>query len=301
MKIGIDLGGSHVGVGLVEKDKILITRDKNFTLDDRKNIQNVVIDTSLNFIDEILEESKLTIKDIELVGIASPGIVSKHEIVKASNLGISHFYLPQILEEKLNVKVQIRNDAKCAGIAEKKYGALKEYDDAIFMCLGTGIGGAVFLNGKLLEPTGYSGFELGHMVIEKNGRPCTCGKKGCFETYGSMRVLKKQVLDILKIKGDVSGQELRRLLALHSDNKKIQNAVDEFLNSLKIGIGNLIDMFEPQAICLGGSFSYYTNNPVLEKLVNKVNENDTTFTISKKPEILLAEYKNDAGIIGATL
>lgn len=91
MKIGIDLGGSHIGVGLVDKDKILITKDKNFTAEDKKDIQNVIINTSIEFINEILEEAKLTLNDIKLIGIASPGIVSKHEIVKASNLGITIF------------------------------------------------------------------------------------------------------------------------------------------------------------------------------------------------------------------
>ena len=301
MKIGIDLGGSHIGVGIVDKDKIINVKDKNFTKEDRLHIEEVIIDTILKYIDELLVEENLSKKDIELIGIASPGIISKNEIVKATNLGISHFYLPQILEEKLGIKIQIRNDGKCAGLAEVKYGALKEYDDSLFICLGTGIGGAAFLNKKLLEPQGYAGFEFGHMIIEMNGRTCSCGKKGCFETYASIRVFKKQICDILKIKDNISGQELREVIAENSENKKVQEEIERFVNTLKIGIGNLIDMFEPQAICFGGSFSYYENNPILEKLVNKINENDTTFTTSKKPDIVLAKYKNDAGIIGATL
>lgn len=301
MKIGIDLGGSHVGVGIVDKDKIINVKDKNFTQEDRNDIKNVIINAILEYIDELLVEQKLSKDQIELIGIASPGIISKNEIVKATNLGIYHFYLPQILEEKLGIKTQIRNDAKCAGLAEVKYGALKEYNDSIFLCLGTGIGGTAFLNKKMLEPSGYAGFEFGHMVIEKDGRPCSCGKKGCFETYASIRVFKKQVCDALKIKDNISGQELRKLLSENSENKKVQAEVENFLHSLKIGIGNLIDIFEPQAICFGGSFSYYENNPVLEKLVNKINENDSTFTVSKKPDVVLAKYKNNAGIIGATL
>lgn len=301
MKIGIDLGGSHVGVGLVDRDKIIKSKDKNFTLEDKKDIQNVIINTILNYIDELLIEENLTKQDIKLIGIASPGIISKNEIVKATNLGIYHFYLPQILEEKLGIKTQIRNDGKCAGLAEVKYGALKDYEDSIFLCLGTGIGGAAFLNKTMLEPSGYSGFEFGHMIIEKDGNQCSCGKKGCFETYASIRVFKKNICDILKIKNDISGQELRRVIAENSNNKKVQAEIERFLHALKIGIGNLIDIFEPEAICFGGSFSYYENNPILEKLVNKINENDTTFTVSKKPDIVLAKYKNEAGIIGATL
>ena len=301
MKIGIDLGGSHIGVGLVDRDKIIKVKDKNFTPEDRKDIQNVIVNAIFEYIDELLKEENISKEEIKLIGIASPGIISKHEIVKASNLGIYHFYLPQIIEEKLGIKTQIRNDAKCAGLAEVKYGALKEYNDSLFLCLGTGIGGAAFFNKKMLEPSGYEGFEFGHMIIEKNGRLCSCGKKGCFETYASIRVFKKQVCNVLKIKDNISGQELRKVLAENSNNRKVQEEVENFVYSLKIGIGNLIDIFEPQAICFGGSFSYYENNPVLEKLVNKINEPDTTFTVSKKPDIVLAKYKNEAGIIGATI
>ena len=301
MKIGIDLGGSHVGVGIVDKDIIVNSKDKNFTKEDRNDIKNVIINAIFQYIDELLIEQRLSKDEIELIGIASPGIISKNEIVKASNLGINHFYLPQIIEEKIGIKTQIRNDAKCAGLAEVKYGALKDYDDSLFLCLGTGIGGAAFLNKKILEPSGYAGFEFGHMIIEKDGRLCSCGKKGCFETYASIRAFKKQVCDALKIQDNISGQELRRLLGEHAENKKVQVAVEDFLYALKIGLGNLIDIFEPQAICFGGSFSYYENNPILEKLVCKLHEDDTSFTESKKPDIVLAEYKNNAGIIGATL
>lgn len=301
MKIGIDLGGSHIGVGLVDKDKIIKIKDKNFTQEDKENIEEVILDAIFTYTEELLKEENLSKEDIKLVGIAAPGIISKHELVKSGNLGINHFYLPQIVEEKLGIKTQIRNDAKCAGIAEVKYGALKDYNDSLFLCLGTGIGGAAFLNKKILEPSGYEGFEFGHMIIEKNGRPCTCGKRGCFETYASIRVFKKEVCRVLKIKDNISGQELRKVLAENSNNKKVQAEIENFVYALKIGIGNLIDIFEPQAICFGGSFSYYENNPVLEKLVNKINEADTTFTVSKKPDIVLAKYKNEAGIIGATL
>lgn len=200
----------------------------------------------------------------------------------------------------MKIKVKIRNDAKCCALAEKKYGSLKDYKDCVFLCIGTGIGGAVFLNNKLLEPNGFSGFEFGHIVIEKDGRKCTCGKKGCFEQYASISAVKKRVTKILGERSDVSGQYLRENLLI-KDNSLVQLEVESWLNYLKIGIGNLIDVFEPEAICLGGSFSYYEGNPILDRLIKKLNEKDTTFTISKKPDIDIAKYKNNAGIIGSTL
>ena len=300
MKIGIDLGGSHIETGLIEEDKIVDQIDKNFVNKDRKNIRKVIVETAIQMINKILENNNLTKKDIEIIGIASPGIISKKTIVKATNLSLEEFCLCEALEEALGINTQIRNDAKCAALAEKKYGSLKNYEDAVFVGIGTGIGGAVFLNGQLLEPDRNEGFEIGHMIIEADGRPCSCGKRGCFETYASIRALKQRVTNILGISSDISGQYLRENLLI-LDNKEVQDEVESFLNYLKIGLGNLIDIFEPEAICLGGSFAYYEGNPILDRLREKIKESDATFTNSKTPDILTAHFKNDAGIIGATI
>ena len=178
------------------------------------------------------------------------GLIDSRSIVKATNLSLENFCLTEELEEKLKIKVKIRNDAKCCAIAEKEYGSLKNYNDCLFLCIGTGIGGACFMNGKLLEPKQFGGFEFGHMIIEKDGRPCSCGKKGCFEQYASISAIKKKVTLILGERGDVSGQYLRENL-LVKDNPLVKLEVESWLNYLKIGIGNLIDIFEPEAICLG--------------------------------------------------
>jgi len=251
-------------------------------------------------INQVLENENLSKSDIELIGIASPGIISKKTIVKATNLSLEEFCLCQALEEATGIETQIRNDAKCAALAEKKYGALQKYNDCVFVGIGTGIGGAVFLDGNLLEPDRNEGFEIGHMVIEANGRLCSCGKNGCFETYASIRALKQRVTNILGIGSDISGQYLRENLLI-LDNAEVQAEVESFLNYLKIGLGNLIDIFEPEAVCLGGSFAYYEGNPILERLRDKMKEPNATFTNSKTPEILTAYFKNDAGIIGATI
>ena len=251
-------------------------------------------------IDSLLREQSIKKEDIDLVGIASPGLIESNLIVKSSNLGLENFRLTEELENKLHFKVKIRNDAKCCAMAEKKYGSLKDYRDCVFLCIGTGIGGAAFINNKMLEPNGFSGFEFGHMIIEKDGRPCSCGKKGCFEQYASISAIKKRVTKILGEKGDITGKYLREEL-LVKDNPLVQQEVEAWLNYLKIGIGNIIDIFEPEAICLGGSFSHYEGNPILDRLIKKINEPDTTFTTSKKPDIVLAKYKNDAGMIGSVI
>ena len=300
MKIGIDLGGSHIGIGLIEKDEILILKERNFNRQDRENLKENIVKYTENMISEILKEKNILISDIELIGIASPGTIANGVIEKAENLKLENFDFVGILKEKYNIPIIIRNDAKAAGLAEKKYGAMKDYDDCMFLCIGTGIGGAAFMGGKLLEPKRFSGFEFGHMILNKDGRLCACGKKGCFETYASIRALKMQVTRDLDIDSDVTGQYLREHLLI-KDDPAVKADIDMFIDYLKTGICNLIDIFEPEVVCLGGSFAYYEGNPVLFKLLEKLNAPESTFNHNSKPEFVLAKYKNDAGIIGATI
>lgn len=299
MKIGIDLGGSHIGIGLVEQNNLKAVVDKFFTQEDRKNIETAILNNIDELINKILEENELSIKDIEKIGVASPGTVTNGHII-SWNLGLKNFDLQTKLIEKYNLPVKIRNDGKCAALAEKKYGAMKNYDDCVFINIGTGIGGAAFIDGKLLEPKRFSGFEFGHITLVKDGLECTCGKKGCFERYASIKALKNRITNTLGIDGtDISGQYLREELMVKYHDE-VQDDINEFIDYLRIGVCNLIDIFEPEIICFGGSFSYYEGHPVLNKLIEEINKPESTFN-KTSVKIVTAEMKNDAGIIGATI
>lgn len=300
MKIGIDIGGSHIGVGIIDGSEIIASKEKNFNRDDRKNMEQTILITIQNLINELLNENNLIIDDIKLIGIAAPGTISNGVIVKAGNLGLQNFDIVSKLKELYNNPIQIRNDAKCAGLAEKKYGAMKDYDDCVFINIGTGIGGAAFLGGKLLEPKRFSGFEFGHMILNKGGRLCSCGKQGCFEAYSSIKALKNKVTETLDVDSDISGQYLREELLI-KDNPGVREDIEVFLDYLKTGIGNLIDIFEPEIVCLGGSFAYYEGNPILDRLIQKLQEPGSTFNTGFLPMITTAKLKNDAGIIGAVI
>ena len=275
--------------------------DKNLDKEDKANIEESIVKIIIDLINKVIEEADVKVKDIEFIGIASPGTISNNKIQQATNLGLKDFDLISKLQKYINLPMQIKNDAKCAALAEKNYGSMKKYDDCIFLCLGTGIGGAAFLKGELLEPKRFSGFEFGHMIINKNGKECSCGKKGCFETYSSIRAFKKNVADALGIADDFSGQYLRENL-LDLNNIEIKKVVEEFVENLCIGISNLIDIFEPEIVVLGGSFSHYEkNHPVYQMLLDKINELQSRFNKVAPPKIELAKLKNNAGIIGATI
>ena len=300
MKIGIDLGGSHIGVGLIEGVELKDTVDVFFTEEDRKDIENAIINHIERLIKELLEKNNVELESIVSIGIASPGTVANGKVT-SWNLGLKEFDLRTKIAEIYNKPVTVRNDGKCAALVEKKYGAMKDYEDCVFVNIGTGLGGAAFLGGKLLEPKKYSGFEFGHMTLVKDGIQCTCGKKGCFERYASIKSLKLRIAKRLNIdSSDMSGQYMRETLMVKYHDE-VQPDIDDFLTYLRIGICNLIDIFEPEVICFGGSFSYYEGHPVLNKLIEEINKPDMTFNEGEKPKVVTAQFKNDAGIIGATI
>ena len=299
MKIGIDLGGSHIGVGLIEGYDLKDTVDKFFSQEDKLNIEEAILNNTYELVEKLLNQNSISISDIEKIGVASPGTVSDGKIT-AWNLGLKEFDFERKLVEKYGLPVKVRNDGKCAALAEKYYGAMKEFDDCVFINIGTGIGGAAFINGKLLEPKRYSGFEFGHMTLVKDGIKCTCGKKGCFERYASIKSLKNRILKTLNMEGrDISGQYMREELMVKYHDE-VEKDVSDFIDYLRIGVCNLIDIFEPKVVCFGGSFSYYEGHPVLKRLIQEINKEDATFNYGK-PQIVTAEFKNDAGIIGATI
>lgn len=300
MKIGIDLGGSHIAIGVVDSDgKILEKVEKRIVLKEKSNIKKVIEE----YIFEKVEGFKKQYKITEM-GIAIPGTVKDGIVVKSVNLGLKNYDIVKNIQSKIELPIHIRNDAKCAAIAENNYGALKSYNRSIFLTLGTGIGGAVIIQNQLLDTGNLPGCEFGHMIIEKNGKPCNCGKKGCWEKYASMKAFKDSLREILQLDEKTSGKELLEILRKNNKDSKdylqIHKLIEQYVTYLSIGISNLINVFEPEAIGIGGSFVYY-EEIFLEKLKRKILEDKLLFNERKEIIIQTAILDNDSGIIGATL
>lgn len=297
MKIGIDMGGSHIAIATVNEEGRIVEKVEQDLLKDQKNTQYI-----LNYVDKAIEKLSKT-ANINEIGIACPGNAKGSKIQNLVNLSISEIDFKE-LETKYQVRIKSINDAKAAAIAEKAYGVLNTSKDGVFLCLGTGIGGAVFLNNQLLEANRNPGFELGHMVIEKEGIECKCGKRGCFETYCSMKRFKeniKRVLEVIAPEENIENSvELKCILERHMHSMKINKIVQTYINDLVIGLSNVIDIFEPEIICLGGSFVYFED--ILYKgLMKEMKNRKYVFNKEELPKIELAKLGNDAGIIGATL
>ena len=293
MKIGIDIGGSHIGIGLVTEEGKIISKEEKYiteTVNIEEKIEKFIIEKVTQIPDY---------KNIELIGIAVPGTVSDNKIIKAVNLGIENYELANRLEEKLHIKVKLRNDAKCSALAEQKYGELAGFENSVFLCIGTGIGGAVIYNGKLLEAKGVPGFEFSHTIIQKNGKLCNCGKRGCFEVYASLKRFKEEVSNEFNL-NTMDGEKIREFMLQNAQDIRLRYMLNNYIQDLSIGISNIINIFEPEAICLGGSFAEYKDifyEPLKRTLL------DGNLLFNKRDDIILklAKLKNDAGIIGATI
>ena len=291
MNIGIDIGGSHIAIGLVQNDKIIIKKEHNWTEQEKNNFWESVEIYSKKLIKEIIKQAS---KDnIEKIGIGFPsGNIENGKVTKFGKT----IDLPKILSEYFNVPTFLKNDVKCSALCEKKYGSLKKYNNCFFMTLGTGIGGAYFYNGELVKPNKFQGFEIGHMIINKDGKECNCGNKGCFEQYASMRIFRNKIEKLFNIK-NVNSYKVFEILSSKEKEEEVKNIIEDYINYLETGITNLINIFEPDAISIGGSFTYYA--PIfMDKLKERIQSKFKNRTI---PDIIIASFENDAGIIGASM
>lgn len=294
MKIGIDLGGSHISIGVVDNKNFIVEKiEKRLMSKEKKDIKSFIEDYIVKNIKELVEKYKIT-----EIGIAVPGTIREEKIIKSVNLGVENYNLVENLKKEIDLPIKIRNDAKCAAIAESKIGALKNYKRSLFLTLGTGIGGAVIINDKLLDAGDLPGCEFGHMIIQKDGIKCNCGKNGCFEKYASMKALKTNLRNALGLDEKTKGEELLDIIRKNPQDKKINRIIDDFIEYLSIGISNLVNIFEPEAIGIGGSF-VYLSDILLERL--KENIQDKQYLFNKREELIIipAALENDAGIIGS--
>ena len=228
-----------------------------------------------------------------------PGTVDKTTIIRAVNLKLENYNISKIIEEKTNIKVHLRNDAKCSALAELRYGNLKGYENGMFLCIGTGIGGAIVYNGKVLEAKNVPGYEFSHMIIQKNGIQCNCGKRGCFEAYSSIKRFKEKIAKEFCL-DNLNNNYIKDFIINNLNDVRLRYFISQYIENLAIGISNLINIFEPEIIVFGGGFVDYSDI-LLEPLKQQILTTNLLF--NKRDDIILklAKLGNDAGIIGASL
>lgn len=309
LRIGIDLGGTKIAAGLVDENRVLgpSVQEPTGLPKPAGELAEAVYRLSVR----LLEEQGLTFQDIECVGIGIPGTVNKETdcIEYANNFGFENVPFLKMLKDRFPCPVYGENDAKAAAWGEYLAGAGRGSRSMTAVTLGTGVGGGIILNGRILEGDNGAAGELGHMVIHQNGRPCTCGRKGCLEAYASATALVNRAGEAMEHSaesmlwslcgGERSAVNGRMIFeASEKGDQTARQVLDGFTEDLAEGIANIINILQPEILCIGGGLSGAGEAllaPVREKTAPKIYSRAS----KKNTRILLAELGNGAGIIGA--
>lgn len=306
--IGIDLGGMSAKAGLF-KDGELILKDRIATnpSDGAKGVSDKIAALARR----VIATSGLSFRDVRAIGIGSPGVVDSATglIVKWSNYDWKCVPLGSSVSDLTGKEVYITNDANAAALGEAKFGAGSNYDDCLLVTLGTGVGGGIVVGGKLFEGFRGAGAEIGHTVVEMHGRRCGCGRCGCFEQYASASALIRQTRSAMAehpnslmwetVGGNidkVDGSTAFKTARLGDELAQI--VVNDYIFFLAEGIANMVNIFRPQAVMIGGGISN-EGEALLKPLRELVNGLIYVSSDYAPLEIVRAKLGNDAGIYGA--
>lgn len=315
--LGIDLGGTNIAAGIVNDKFEIIKKKSTPTLANRDG--KLIIKDMAELCRSLIADCGLTIDDIEYAGIATPGTANSETgvVEYANNLPFKKFPIADLLKEYLGVKkVYIENDANAAAKAEAIAGAARGAKLSVMITLGTGLGGGMVFDGKVYSGFNYAGAELGHMVIEKDGKQCTCGRRGCWETYSSATGLTNMTKEhLLKAREEGRKTVIEDLIGGNLDNCNARVAftamkqgdlvgkeiVDEYISYLVCGIANIINIFQPNVLSIGGGVcneKEYLLKPLFEEVFKHTY---TKSGVTPQTELKIAEMGNDAGIVGAAV
>ncbi len=314
--IGIDLGGTNIAVGIVNEENKIISKGSTPTFARRKN-EEIVADMA-RLSRSLIGQAGLSLSDISSVGIAAPGTVLPSEgiVERAENLGFDFFPIVEVLKNDLPIeRMYLENDANAAAFAEAMCGAARGSSVSVMITLGTGLGGGIVINNKIY--TGFNGGagELGHHVIARGGRLCGCGRRGCWETYCSATGLIKSTREMLERckKNRLSTRMEERVKhygrinarvafdAMKAGDPYAKRVIDEYKDFLAEGIIDLINIFQPEVISIGGGICNERGHLLSDDFLIKIDRAQFSCNSSKKTTVRLAELGNDAGIIGAAL
>lgn len=310
--IGVDLGGTNIAVGIVDENYNIVKKGSVPTLADRE--ADAIIADMANLAKRLLDECNISLDDVAYVGIASPGSVNPDTCVieYANNLPFRNFNVAESFQKVLPVKkVLCANDANAAALGEAIAGAAKGVKDSVMITLGTGLGGGIIIDGKIYTGFNNYGAELGHVVVIHNGKPCSCGRKGCWEAYSSATGLINMTKDKMAVAKDSAMWELcggsidkasgrTAFAAARQGDKAAQEVVDEYISILACGIVNMINIFQPEIFIIGGGVSGEGDN-LLNPLNALVDSEQYGMRNDKKTRLKIATLGNDAGIIGGAV
>ncbi len=304
--VGIDLGGTFIKGGIVDDLGNVIAEDKIPT--EREKGDSMVARNIAKLAKMLLEKTGLGVEDVEGLGMGVPGMIDSKagNVIYSNNLAWKDFNIGKEVSSLTGLKVKIANDANVAALGEVKFGAAKAYDSVVMLTLGTGVGGGIVVDGKLIEGNQGAGAELGHSVIIAGGEPCTCGRKGCLEAYASATAIIRETKRAMQAHKDSKMWEIGSLDKVTGktafDYKETdvyaKGIVENYVYTLACGITNFANIFRPEAVLLGGGVC--AQGEALVKPLQAILDKEL-FAGKMGPQvpILIAELENSAGVLGA--
>lgn len=310
LKIGIDIGGTNIGAGLVDNELNIIYKTEIPT--EAHKGYKFVEDRIIKLIEKLIFKAYSMGKKVDFIGIGIPGISDKSGelVISSHNLSWSNVNLGINLRKRFSVEVHIENDATLAGIAENALGVSKGYKNSIFITIGTGIGGGFIIDNKIYKGSHGVASEIGHMIIGENFYDCNCGNNGCLETFASStgmeKYIRKEIEEaytetmVLEYVTSIEDIDTKLIFQCAKAGDELANkVVDRMVKYLTIGITNLINILDPEIFVLGGGVA-----KAGDFLLNKINALLPKYILFKEikhGKIELSKLGNDAGIIGAAI
>ena len=307
--VGIDLGGTKILAGIVEKEsgKVLFeVKNKTKKEKGNKKITAKIIET----LEELFETSNVPKEEISSVGIGLAGQVERNKgiLINAVNLECKDLNIKEILEEKFSIPVNIGNDVEVATFGELKFGSGIGYKDIVCIFVGTGIGSSIVKDGKIHLGASQSAGEIGHIIVDLNGRACACGANGCLEAYASRSAIESRILGAVK-KGrksiiteladgkSISSKHIKKSLEAHDE--VVTQYVNEAIDYLSGGIASVINFYNPELMILGGGLIQSIDDFYLQTI--KKARAKALPTPALSIEFKKASLGDYSGVIGAAL
>ena len=305
-RIGIDLGGTNIAVGVVNERHEIVAHTSVPTLAHRA--PRAVIRDMGDAVRAALDQAGLTAGDCASIGVGSPGTCDSERgvVVRAYNLGWHEVPVCAMLTERFGIPARLSNDANCAALAETVAGAAIGCRNMVLITLGTGVGGGIIIDGKIYAGMRSAGAELGHTLLVLDGESCTCGRRGCWEAYASATALIRQTgqaamkhpesLLAATPAEDITGRTV--FDAADRGDAVAQAVIDRYCQYVAAGLTDLVNALAPEMILLGGGISRQG-----ERILGPIREYVATHCFGQRqgaiPVIAEAKLGNEAGIIGA--
>ena len=307
MYIGIDVGGTNLKAGLVDQSGTILAVERT-PLDFRG--PESFADTLASLAKAVMASGGAAAQDVEYVGIGIPGAVAGGDILYTANIPMKNVPLEKLFRQHLDLPVLLGNDADCAAVGEWSCGMGRGTKHFIVITLGTGVGGGMILNGKLYSGCGAGG-EVGHIVVQKDGVPCNCGRRGCWEAYASATGLIRETTEAMKAhpesllhqvaaqNGAVDGRT--SFQAAEQGDETALAVCRSYAEYLASGLTDLVNILHPEAVALGGGVAAAPEYLLLDPVREIVARECYARHVGQVPHIVRAELGNDAGIIGAAM